>query len=146
MKIIIDADACPVIAETIALGKKYKIEVMLITDTAHVFSKYDVPQIVVDQGADAVDWKIMQCLERGDILITQDYGLASMSLPKTHATLHHNGWVYTDYNIDELLARRHFQGKMRRAGQHSKGPKKRTTTDNTKYIATLEDILQKLQQ
>src|SRR3954468_17823422 len=85
MKIYIDADACPVKDIIISEGTNAKIPVILVTSLSH-FSNAEQPSgveiIYVDSGADAADYRIMKLVEKGDIIITQDYGLASLGLPK----------------------------------------------------------------
>ncbi|MGL4818649.1 MAG: YaiI/YqxD family protein [Bacilli bacterium] len=142
MKLYIDADACPVIPQTLHIANRFNVSVVLVTDYAHSFDKYDCEKIVVDQGPDAVDWKILQCLTARDVLITQDYGLASLALAKCFATIHPNGWRYTERNIDTLLSSRHLGMQMRKSGKFPKGPKKRKEADNAAFVQCLTIVLE----
>jgi uncharacterized protein YaiI (UPF0178 family) len=63
---------------------------------------------------------------RDDIVVTQDYGLASMILAKGASAVDQNGMPYISENIDSLLERRYIGQKIRRGGGRTKGPKKRT--------------------
>ncbi len=79
MKILIDADACPVtrIAETIA--RRHGLPVTLLCDTSHVLTS-DYSEIrVIGAGADAVDIALINLCRRGDIVVTQDYGVAALA-------------------------------------------------------------------
>ena len=110
MMIYIDADACPVtkIAESIA--RRHSIPVTLLCDTNHVLtSDYSVIR-VIGAGADAVDIALINLCQRGDIVITQDYGVAALALGKGARAIHQNGRWYTDKNIDSLLMERYLKG------------------------------------
>lgn len=123
MKIIIDADACPTKEETITLAKKYDLEVMLVASIAH-FSTKEVPahvrQLWVERGSDQADFKIVAIARPNDIVITQDYGLASMLLPKGCRVLHHDGYEYTETIIQQLIDGRHLSAKERRTSKRSR--------------------------
>ncbi|PGN58597.1 hypothetical protein CN978_27990, partial [Priestia megaterium] len=101
MKIYVDADACPVKDIIISEGTNAEIPVILVTSFSH-FSNVEQPSgvetIYVDSGADAADYRIMKLAGKGDIIVTQDYGLASLGLAKGCAVLHHNGSSYTNEN------------------------------------------------
>ena len=144
--ILVDADACPVVRQTERLAEKYKIPCTLFCDTNHVLSSpYSQIQVIV-AGADAVDFAIIGACKSGDIIITQDYGVAAMALGKGAYAFHQSGMQYTNDNIDRLLLERHAAGKARRAKSkhHAKGPKKRTEADNLQFEESLEAFLQNL--
>lgn len=123
MKIIIDADACPTKEETISLAKNYDLEVVLVASIAH-FSTKEVPshvrQLWVERGSDQADFKIVAIAQPYDIVITQDYGLASMLLPKGCRVLHHDGYEYTEAIIQQLIDGRHLSAKERRSSKRSR--------------------------
>lgn len=129
MRIIIDGDGSLVKEIAVNIAKKYKISVLIVTSIAH-YTNREYPNhvqfIYVDKGTDAADFKIMSLLEANDILITQDYGLASLALPKA-TVLHHSGEKYTQQNIDVLLAQRHLNQKLRQAGKRVKGASRYTS-------------------
>ncbi|MBQ8783343.1 MAG: YaiI/YqxD family protein [Clostridia bacterium] len=141
MKVFIDADGCPVVDETVDLCKKYAVECVIICDTAHVFNKIGVTTVVVEKGADSVDFKLVNMLSKGDIAVTQDYGLAAMCLARGAVPINQNGLIYNEKNIDELLFSRFVSKKIRRAGGRLKGPSKRTPEQDEKFIRTLENLL-----
>lgn len=143
MKILIDADACPVIDLAIQQAKSYKLEVILVADTSHVINKQGAKTIVVDKGSDSADFKLVNMITIGDIVVTQDYGLAAMSLAKGAIPLNQNGLVFNSDNIDSLLLSRHISKKIRQSGGRTKGPKKRTTEQDLQFINSLKKILNK---
>ena len=142
MTIYIDADACPVtrIAEDIA--RRHEIPVTLLCDTNHVLtSDYSTIQ-VIGAGADAVDIALINLCRRGDIVVTQDYGVAALALGKGARAIHQSGKWYTDENIDGLLMERHLAGKARRSGKHRlKGPAKRTGEDDKRFAESFERMI-----
>ena len=142
MIIYIDADACPVtrIAERIA--KAHGIPVTLLCDTNHLLTSDYSTVRVVGAGADAVDFALINLCRRGDIVVTQDYGVAAMALGKGAKAIHQSGRWYTDENIDLLLMERHLAGKARRSGKHHlKGPAKRTTEDDQRFAESFERLI-----
>ena len=146
MKIFVDADACPVVGIVEELAKKYTIPVTLLCDTNHVISSDYSEVIVVGAGADAVDYKLISICHKGDMVVSQDYGVAAMALGKGAYALHQSGKWYTDENIDQMLMERHLNKKARRASQknHLKGPKKRTAEDDEYFRESFEKMILKV--
>ena len=143
MKIIIDADACPKGAKKSCeeQAKKYGIELVMVVDEAHELSgNFTVVQ--VGQGNDSVDHKITTMCKPGDILVTQDYGLASILLQRAGGVIHPKGMIYTIFNIDSLMFQRHMGQKARKAGKRTKGPKKRTMEDDKEFERNLASLLE----
>ncbi|MED4019227.1 YaiI/YqxD family protein, partial [Sutcliffiella cohnii] len=120
MKIYVDADACPVKNIIITEARKYEIPVILVTSFSH-YSNAEQPQgvetIYVDSGADAADYRIVKLVKKRDIIVTQDYGLASLGLAKGVIVLHHKGFTYSNENIDQLLQTRYLSAMARKSGQ-----------------------------
>lgn len=141
MKIFIDADGCPVVDITVAIAKRNSIECYIICDTAHEFQKDGAKTVVVEKGADSVDFKLVNLVCAGDIVVTQDYGLAAMCLARKAVPLSQNGLVFTDKNIDELLFSRYVSKKIRNAGGRLKGPSKRTAEQDEKFRTALEKLI-----
>ncbi len=146
MHIYIDADACPVVGRAEDIATKYNIPVTLLCDTNHVLTSDYSEVIVVGAGADAVDYKLISICHRGDIVVTQDYGVAAMSLGKGAYAIHQSGKWYTDENIDQMLMERHLNKKARRASSrnHIKGPRKRTDEDDQRFAESFEKLLRKV--
>ena len=143
MKIYIDGDGCPVIGVTIKIAKQYNIECILISDTAHNFDKYDIEVRTVTKGADSVDFALVNSIEEGDIVITQDYGLAAMCLAKKSIPINQNGIVYTQENIDSFLFTRYLSKKVRMAGGRTKGLPKRDIKLNESFAEVLKKTIEK---
>lgn len=146
MKIYVDADACPVKDIVAEEGKNSRIPVVMVTSMSHYSEKQKVQEveiIYVDTGRDAADYRIVQLCKKGDIVVTQDYGLASICLAKGCIVLHHKGFLYTNENIDQLLQSRYVNAKARKAGHRTKGPKAMTEGDRIQFKNLLREILQK---
>ena len=147
VKILVDADACPVVTIVELIAQKYQIPVILLCDTNHVLESSYSQVVTVGAGTDAVDFKLVSICKRGDIVVTQDYGVAAMILGKGAYGIHQSGKWYTDENIDLLLMERHMAKKARRekSRHHLKGPAKRTKEDDERFKISLEKlILQKI--
>lgn len=140
--IFVDADGCPVVNETISIAKKFKMPCTLICDTTHEMHRDGAETVIVSKGADAVDFVLVNKVSKGDIVVTQDYGLAAMVLAKQGHPIDQNGRRYTNDNIDQLLLARHTAQKIRMAGGRLKGPKKRSKESNEKFINSLRDLCQ----
>ena len=142
MQILIDADGCPVVDITVQLCRQHGISCLLLCDTAHEMKRDGAQTLVFDKGADSVDLALANRAQPGDIVITQDYGLASMCLAKGARVLHQDGWEYTEYNIQALLFQRHESRKFRAAGGRIKGPSKRTKQQDLAFEQALQQLIQ----
>ena len=145
MKIFVDADACPVVRIVENIAKKYQVPVTLLCDTNHVLTSDYSEVIIVGAGTDAVDFKLISLCNQGDIVVTQDYGVAAMALGKKAYAIHQSGKWYTDENIDQMLMERHLAKKARRGNSknHLKGPHKRTAEDDQRFAESFEKLLTK---
>ncbi|MDO5478632.1 MAG: DUF188 domain-containing protein [Clostridia bacterium] len=144
MKILIDADGCPVTDITVREGAERNIGVTIFSDTSHIFRRTDAECVTVDKGADSADFVIANRANAGDVVVTQDYGLASMCLAKGAYVIRQDGLLYTAENIDFLLADRYEAKKAIRSGKRIKGPKKRMTEDDEAYKRALCNLLDRL--
>lgn len=142
MKVFVDADACPVVDITVRLCKQAEIFCTLLCDTAHEMHRDGAETLVFDKGADSVDFALVNRVSPGDIVVTQDYGLASMCLAKRAFVLHQDGWRYTEDNIGALLFQRHESKKFRMAGGRTKGPSKRRPEQDAAFAQALQQLLQ----
>jgi|SRR5690625_4226861 len=149
MKIYVDADACPVKDNIIEIAQQEDLSVVLIKNFSH-FSHDEVPDHVeilyVDTGTDIADFQIIKLAQRNDIVITQDYGLASLCLGKGCYVLHHKGFAYTQKNIDQLLNSRHQSALARRSGERTKGPKPYTAEDEKAFEELLKHTIEQNKQ
>ena len=142
MKICIDADGCPVVDLTQEIAKEYNLDVKIFCDSSHNFESKDSEVIMVMKGQDAVDFELIKYIENGDIIITQDYGLAAMCLAKGGQVINQNGLIYNNDNIEQLLHSRHLNSKIRKSGGRVKGPKKRTKSDNDAFEYAFRKLIQ----
>jgi uncharacterized protein YaiI (UPF0178 family) len=140
-KVLIDADGCPVVDLTISIAGRFGLPVLLLCDTAHNMQRAGAETIIVSKGADAVDFVLVNRVDKGDVVVTQDYGLAAMVLAKRGYPIDQNGRVYSEKNIDQLLYSRHIAKKVRQGGGRMKGPKKRQQEDNEKFEESLNKLL-----
>lgn len=146
LQVLIDADGCPVVDISIALCRKYHVPCVIVCDTAHEFYRDGAVTVIADKGADSADYTLLSKVTAEDVVITQDYGLASMCLAKRARVLHQDGWAYTLDNIDALLLARHEARKFRASGGRTKGPSKRAKAQNDAFFKALESILQTVSQ
>mgnify|MGYP002541511253 CR=1 FL=1 len=148
MRVFIDADACPVVSIVENISKKYNIPVTLLCDTNHVLTSEYSEVLVVGAGADAVDYKLISICHKGDIVVSQDYGVAAMALGKGAFAIHQSGKWYTNDNIDQMLMERHLNKKARRSSykNHIKGPKKRTEEDDERFTQSFEKMIKMAQE
>ncbi len=140
MKILVDADACPVKDIIVRVAKKFDIEVFMFADTNHILNDNYSTIITVDQGKDSVDIKLVNNIQKGDIVITQDYGVATVALSKHAYALNQNGLIYDNDNMDRLLFERFLSQKIRKSGRKMKGNKKRNNSDNQNFEKALTNI------
>ncbi len=141
MEIFIDADGCPVVDLTIEIAFEYGVKSTIICDTSHIFNYDDVQIIVVEKGNDSVDFSLINKVGKGDIVITQDYGLAAMCIAKNAIPINQNGFVYTNKNIDDMLLKRHIAKAVRRAGGKTQNMKKRKPVDNENFKKCLIEVI-----
>ena len=142
MELFIDADGCPVTNIAVALAKKRGIPCTLLCDTAHEMQRDGAKTITVSKGADSVDFALVNLVQKGDIVVTQDYGLAAMCLSRGAVPIHQDGMVYTNENIDGLLFFRAAAKKVRNAGGRLKGPSRRTKEQDRAFEAALSRLLE----
>ena len=141
MKIIIDADACPraVLLICLKYGKKEGVPVWTVASFNHNIESDK--HIVVGNDPQEADLKVLNLGKKGDIAVTQDWGLAAMLLGKGLICLSPHGKEYKEDNIDFLLEVREAKAKHRRGGGRTKGPKKRSIEDDSRFEKSLVKAL-----
>ena len=144
MKILVDADACPVVRIVEQTAERYKIPVVLLCDTNHVLQSSYSEIKVIGAGADAVDFALVNQCGKGDIVVTQDYGVAAMILGKGAHGIHQSGKWYTNENIDQMLMEHHLAKKARmgKGKHHLKGPAKRTVEDDERFQESFSKLIE----
>jgi len=144
MRILIDADGCPVIDITVRMARQNSVECIIICDTSHVFEKEGASTVMVSKGPDSVDFALVNMVQTGDIVITQDYGLAAMCLARKGIAMSQNGMIYDDSNIDALLFARYSAKKIRSSGGRIKGPAKRTSDQDRQFEEVLARLIKEV--
>lgn len=141
--VLVDADACPVVRQVEAVASRHGLSVTLLCDEHHMMQSNYSQVRYVSSGADAVDIALMNLCRKGDIVVTQDYGVAAMALGKGAYAIHHSGKRYTDENIDIILMERHLAKKARRASgkHHLHGPSKFTDEDRARFAIAFESLV-----
>jgi uncharacterized protein YaiI (UPF0178 family) len=142
MQLLIDADGCPVVDIAVRLANKHNIPCVILCDTSHEFAKDGATTITVSKGADSVDFALVNRLFPGDIVVTQDYGLAAMCLAKRAVVINQDGMMYDESNMEALLLQRHTAAKIRRGGGNLRGNPKRKEEQNKAFAVRLEELLE----
>lgn len=142
MRILIDADACPVKEIAIDVAKQYDLEVILFFDTAHLYEDDYATVYIIDKGKDSVDYFLLSKLKEKDIVITQDYGLASLALTKKCFPISQNGTLFSTENIDGFLNRRYINSLARKRKEKIKGPSKRTSIQDENFYNNLVKLIE----
>lgn len=145
MRILIDADGCPVVDLAVSIARERQMECLILCDTSHMFEKSGATTLTFSKGADSVDFALVNLLRTGDVVVTQDFGLAAMCLARRARVLNQDGMEYTDANIDSLLLARHTAKKIRSAGGRLKGPPKRTRSQDEAFASALRRLLTEVQ-
>ncbi len=132
-KVIVDADACP--RGCLNILQKHKdgwgYNLLTVSSVDHQIENPN--HITVDKGRDAADFAIVNNTKKGDIVITQDWGLAALVLGKNAFALSPTGRIFSDKNIDFLLEERSLKASFRRGGGRTKGPRARTLADDERF-------------
>lgn len=146
MKILVDADACPVVGIIEKIAKQEQLSCTLLCDTNHVMNS-DYSEIkIIGAGADAVDFALINLCQRGDLVVSQDYGVAALALGKGAFAIHQSGKWYTNENIEQMLMERHLAKKSRmgKGKHHIKGPAKRTSEDDLRFEESFLKLVRKV--
>ena len=141
MKIIVDADACPVKQIIENSSQKHNLEVIMVSNYHHQIKSDYASVVVVDSASQAADLVIVNLTDAGDIVVTQDYGLAAMILGKNAYAIHPMGNIYTSENIEGLLMQRYVNQKARQANKRTPGPRKRKSSDDLRFEHGLENLI-----
>jgi uncharacterized protein len=143
LKILVDADACPVKQIIESVAKNYKLKVIMFIDTSHKLKSDYSEIVVVSQGKESVDIALINQTQVNDIIITQDYGLAAMGLSKKAFVINQNGLIYNDENINQLLFERFLSAKIRRSGGRTSNAKKRSPDNDKNFRLKFEELCKK---
>lgn len=143
-RILIDADGCPVVDIAVRIARERHWECIILCDTSHYFEKEGAETITVSKGPDSVDFVLVNMLQSGDVVVTQDYGLAAMCLARKAVPVSQDGMVYDDDNIEGLLMARHTAKKIRNAGGRLRGSRKRSGAADAVFEEKLRKLTEEL--
>jgi uncharacterized protein YaiI (UPF0178 family) len=141
MKILVDADACPVKNIIVEIAKECSIKVIMLIDTSHILNDGYSEIITVEKGKDSVDMALINRVVKNDIVVTQDYGVAAMAISKHAFAINQNGLIYDNENIDRLLFERFLSQKVRRSGGRTINSRKRAIVDDDKFKMSFRNLI-----
>jgi uncharacterized protein YaiI (UPF0178 family) len=141
--VYVDADACPVKEIIVSECRKRQIPVVMVCDTSHIIHDGYSKTVITDKGANSADFVLANMVHKGDVAVTQDYGLAAMIRSKGGKCLNQNGIIYNDDNLDKMLFERFLSGKVRRGGGKIKGPSKRNKENDEKFRIEFIKLIEK---
>ncbi|EOC99888.1 YaiI/YqxD family protein [Caldisalinibacter kiritimatiensis] len=144
MKILVDGDSCPVKNIITKVAKHYNVHVVFVASIDHIIDNNELLEVIyVDSDTQAADMEIVNRLEQGDIVATNDYGLASIVIQKKGYCISFSGHFFTEKNIDIYLMKRHVSMKLRKGGYKTKGSKKRRKEDDIRFRENLIKLIEK---
>lgn len=143
-RIFVDADGCPVVKIAVDLAKEFKVPITLVKNYAHVIHDEYAEVVTVDTTSDSADFYIVNHLSKGDMVVTQDNGLAAMCLGRGAISINQNGIIIDDSNIDGMLSSRHINKELRSQGIYTSKPKKRDKSKDKDFEIALRGILRDL--
>jgi uncharacterized protein len=144
--LFIDGDAFPNLLKPIVLRsiQRLKIPTYVIANKKITIGKDDtIHYLIVDQGADEADHKIVEMCEEGDLVITADIPLADRIITKNAHAIDHRGELYSVDNIKQYLAMRNLMESIRESGEMTKGPAAFGTKDAHEFANQLNSFLTK---
>lgn len=143
MKILVDADACPVKNIIVNEARVRKLPVFMFIDTSHEINDGYSTVFMVDKAKDSADFALIAKAQSGDIVVTQDFGVAAMALSIGAFAVNQNGLVFDSDNIGALLNERHISQKIRRGGGRTANSPRRTKADDEKFKYAFKTLLDK---
>lgn len=141
MKILVDADACPVKETIVRLARARNLPVLMFLDTSHQLDDGYSTVYTVDKARDSADFALVARAQPGDIAVTQDYGLAAMAMSRGVTVFSPDGMRFSEQNIGPLLESRAASARFRRAGGRTKGPARRTRRQDADFETALAEWL-----
>lgn len=142
MRILLDGDGCPVVDISIKIAKLYNLEIIIVKNYNHEIYDNYATIITVEPTPNSADFYIVNHVKKGDIVITQDYGLAAMALSRKAFCINQNGFIINSQNIDGLLNRRHLNQELRRKHKKYSKFKKRNIQADLKFEKNLKILIE----
>ncbi|WP_165226790.1 YaiI/YqxD family protein [Aquisphaera insulae] len=142
MRILVDADACPVKEEIYRVARRHSARVFVVSNAPMFVPKEDLIELVVVRGGfDAADDWIADRAGDTDVVITSDIPLAERCLKVSARVLGPTGRVFTEDAIGDAMATRALHDMLRQSGEFGGGPKPFTKTDRSKFLSKLDETL-----
>ena len=143
MKVLIDADACPRGVRAIVRSySRFMGTVLTVASFHHYYPEED--HLLVGDEAQAADVALLNQAEKGDLIVTQDWGVAAVACGKGVAVLDPKGRVFKPATIDFLLEERHLKAEYRRRGGRTRGPAARTKADDQRFQRAFEGLVREI--
>jgi uncharacterized protein YaiI (UPF0178 family) len=147
VRIWVDADACPLAIKEILFrtAKRLEIETILVANQSISIPSSDlIRRMTVRDGADIADNRIVELMQRHDIVITGDIPLASRVVDKGGVAIGTRGELYDDASVHGRLASRNLMEQFRAAGMETTGPKPLSNRDIQAFANQLDRILTRM--
>lgn len=142
MKVLVDADSCPVLDVVRQVCERAGVPVVTVASYRHQITGEG--HITVGPEPEAADLAIINRTERGDIVITRDYGLAALVLARGAHALNHWGHRFRDEEMDSRLAQAALNERLRRTGRRVHTPHRRTHERGVPFAVALRTLLQEV--
>ncbi|MBV2141913.1 YaiI/YqxD family protein [Falsochrobactrum sp. TDYN1] len=148
IRILVDADACPVKAEIYRVAERHRLPVILVANSFIAIPRdaERVERVIVSDGLDAADDWIAENAHPGAIVITADIPLASRSLEMGASVIAPNGRVHTQSTIGNTLATRNLMDSLRSAGEVTGGPAPFSPRDRSAFLSALDLAIVRLKR
>ncbi|MEE6148189.1 DUF188 domain-containing protein [Olsenella sp. YH-ols2223] len=164
-RLYIDADACPVIRESLSAARVLRVPCVIAGNTTQNLERhlrasdpreprdparpdggFWVSTVQVGVGADSADFEIAAAVNPDDVVVTQDIGLADIVLGRGARAIGVRGHVYNPLTIDSMMFIRHEEKRVRRAGGRTKGPAAFTSEDRRRFSRNLRQLLREARE
>ena len=147
LRILVDADACPVKDEVYRVAARYKLKVYVVANSPILVPRApSLVRIVVGMGADVADDWIVEQAGPGAVVITSDVPLASRCVKKTAEVLAPTGNPFSENSIGMALATRNLMDQLRSAGQTTGGPPPFGPRDRSRFLGALDNLVTRLKR
>ncbi|BAF72051.1 YaiI/YqxD family protein [Sulfurovum sp. NBC37-1] len=126
MTLFIDGDAFPNLLKPIVLRSIERLALptkVIANKKINIGRSSHIEYIIVDQGADEADHRIVDLCQKDDLVITADIPLADRIISKEGHAIDHRGELYSIENIKQYLAMRNLMESIRESGEMTGGPK-----------------------
>lgn len=146
MRILVDADACPVKDEVYRVALRVGVPVLVVANSwMNVPSAPSIELIVVSSGQlDEADDRIVELASTGDVVVTSDIPLAARCLEKGAQVLRPDGRPFSLENIGDALASRELMAELREMGAIQGGPGPFSKKDRSRFLHALDEALRSL--